>query len=304
MLSAVEARGGPRLLTFGDLLLDVLVEGDFSREYDGAGTVQLYPGGSAANFAVGAARAGAQVRFVGRVGDDPAGKLLIHDLQERGVLAAVRPVPGAATGTVLVLRNREGPGSSRMWSNPGASRTLAPADFDPAWFAGLDGLHLTGYSLLRPEPRPAALHACALLRAGSPAALLTLDPNPAHLLTNAGPAEFRALVAGLHVDLLLPNREEGRLLAGVDDPPGIVDGLLALAPLVVLTLGGDGCLLGWGTERHHLPAQAVPVVDTTGAGDAFAAGFVVAYLAARDPLQAAQAGTRAAAAVVARPGAR
>lgn len=294
----------PRLLTLGDLLLDVLVEGDFSREYDGAGTVQLYPGGSAANFAAGAVAQGAQVRFVGCVGDDAAGKLLIHDLQERGVDLAVRIVPGGATGTVLVLRNAEGPGSSRMWSNPGASRALAPGDLDPAWFADLDGLHLTGYSFLRPEPRPTAFQACAWLRAGSPAALLTLDPNPAHLLADAGPDWFRTLVAGLHPDLLLPNREEGRLLAGTDDPAGIVDRLLALAPLVVLTLGAEGCLVGWGAERRHIPPPVVAVVDATGAGDAFAAGFVVAYAAARDPLRAAEAGSHAAAAVVGRPGAR
>ena len=125
----------------------MLVQGDFSREYDSAGTVQLYPGGSAANFAVGAAGQGAAVRFVGRVGDDAAGKLLVQDLRDRGVLASVRAIPEMPTGTVLVLRNVEGPGSSRMWSNPAPRATLAPADFDPAWFIDLDGLHLTGYSL-------------------------------------------------------------------------------------------------------------------------------------------------------------
>ena len=224
------------LLTLGDLLLDVLVECDFRQEYDSAGTVQLYPGGSAANFACAAA---------------------------------------------------------------------ALADFDPAWFAGLDGLHFTGYSFLRPEPRPAALHARALLRAGSPAAFCSLDPNPGHLLARAGPAWFRALIAGLGVDLLLPNREEGALLAGADDPPSIVDRLLALAPLVVLTLGAEGCLVGWGAERRHVPAWPGPVVDTTGAGDAFAAGFVTAYLAGgRDPVAAAVAATRVATAVVGRAGAR
>ncbi|HEX6608852.1 MAG TPA: PfkB family carbohydrate kinase, partial [Chloroflexia bacterium] len=77
----------PYLLTLGDLLLDVLVEGDFRREYDSAGTVQLYPGGSAANFAAGAQALGARVRFVGRVGDDAAGRLLIHDMQDRGIAA-------------------------------------------------------------------------------------------------------------------------------------------------------------------------------------------------------------------------
>ncbi|HUS15449.1 MAG TPA: PfkB family carbohydrate kinase [Chloroflexia bacterium] len=293
----------PQLLTLGDLLLDVLIEGDFQREYDSAGTVQLYPGGSAANFAAAAVQCGAAVRFVGRVGDDAAGKLLLADLQERGITAAVRIVPGAATGTVLVLRNVEGPGSSRMWSHPGASATLHADDLDPAWFAGLAGFHLTGYSLLRPAPRPAAWRAWGLARAAGDV-LCSLDPNPGHLLATTGPEWFRGVIGELRPDVLLPNREEGRLLAAVDDPPAIVGRLLALAPLVVLKLGADGCLVGWGTERRHVPALPIPVVDATGAGDAFAAGFVTAYVVGHDPVTAAEAGTRAAAAVVRRAGAR
>jgi sugar/nucleoside kinase (ribokinase family) len=73
---------------------------------------------------------------------------------------------------------------------------------------------------------------------------------------------------------------------------------------VALTLGPAGCLVGWGAERRHLPARPVTPVDATGAGDAFAAGFVTTYLIARDPVAAAQAATAAAAAVVGRPGAR
>ncbi len=294
----------PQLLTLGDLLLDVLVSGELRQEHDGAGMVQLSPGGSAASFAAAAVLQGAQVRFVGVVGNDTAGRLLVADLRERGIDARVRVVPDAVTGTVLVLRDFDGPGRPRMWSNPGASLGLRPADLDPGLFQTLDGFHLTGYSLLRPGPRPAALHAIAQARASSPGLLFSLDPHPAHLLADAGPEWFRALLAAVRPDLLLPNLEEGRLLAGADDPALIVDRLLALAPLVVLKLGAAGCLIGWGTDRRHIPAQAVAVVDSTGAGDAFAAGFVTAYLRQRDPLAAALAGTAAAAAVVAHSGAR
>ena len=172
----MDSQARPRLLTFGDLLLDVLVAGDFSREYDSAGAVQLYPGGSAANFAAGAAAAGADVRFVARVGDDAAGTLLLADLRARALTAEVRVVPGAATGTVLVLRDGATPGASRMWSHPGVSATLAPEDFAPAWFHGLDAIHCTGYSLLRPGPRPAAYDALAEARAASPGLLCSLIP--------------------------------------------------------------------------------------------------------------------------------
>ena len=295
---------GLQLLTLGDLLLDVLVCGELRQEQDDSGVVQLLPGGSAASFAAAAVAQGAQVRFVGVVGDDTAGRLLIADLHERGIAAQVRVVPDAATGTVLVLRDFDGPGRPRMWSNPGASLGLRPSDLDPALFHNLDGFHLTGYSLLRPDPRPAARHAVALARATSPGVLFSLDPHPAHLLAEADPPRLRALLAEVQPDLLFPNLEEGRLLAGADDPALIADQLLAVAPLVVLKLGAAGCLVAWGTERRHIPAQMVAVVDATGAGDAFAAGFVTTYLRLRDPLAAAQAGTAAAAAVVARPGAR
>ncbi|MDQ2808551.1 MAG: PfkB family carbohydrate kinase, partial [Chloroflexota bacterium] len=266
-----------QLLTLGDLLLDVLVCGELRQERDDAGAVQLSPGGSAAGFAAAAAQ-GAQVRFIGVVGDDVAGRLLTADLQERGIDARVRVAPDAATGTVLVLRDFDGPGRPRMWSNPGASLGLRPSDLDPALFHDLDGFHLTGYSLLRPDPRPAALHAIALAREHSPSVLFSLDPNPAHLLADTDPAWLRALLAEVRPDVLFPNLEEGRLLAGADDPALIVDRLLALAPVVVLKLGAAGCVVGWDTERRHLPAPAVAVVDATGAGDAFAAGFVTAYL--------------------------
>ncbi len=292
-----------RLLTMGDLLLDVLVSGGFGGEHDSPGAVQLRPGGSAANFAAGAAGMGAEVRFVGCVGEDTAGRLLVGDLRERGIITSVRVIPGSVTGTVLVMRDLDG-ATSRMWSDPAASALIRPSDFDPSWFTGLDGFHLTGYSLMRPGPRPAALHALDLARADGNDVFRSLDPNPAHLLAEVGPAWFRSLIAPLGFDLLLPNIEEGRLLAGADDPAEIVDRLSELAPLVLLKLGTDGCLLAWQSERRYLPAMPVNAVDTTGAGDTFAAGFVVEYLTSRDRVAAAEAANRAAASVVCRPGAR
>ena len=145
------------ILVLGDMLLDVVVTGDLHTVREAQGAVQLYAGGSAANFAVGAARAGAEVRFVGRVGDDLAGRLLVDELARAGVLAEVRVTPGVPAGTVLVLTDVDGQGGNRMLSEAGASRTLAPADLDPAWFAGLTGLHLTATpsSAKAPPPPPA-----------------------------------------------------------------------------------------------------------------------------------------------------
>src|SRR3954469_15503303 len=156
------------ILVIGDLLLDVVIDGSIAEDSDAPGMMDVFPGGAAANFAVGAASLGAPVRFLGRVGDDAGGRLLINALAAAGVEPHVRAVAGLRTGNVLVLRNVDGRGGSRMRSDPGASSTLAVDDLDAALFPGLACLHLTGYSFLRPGPRSAAHAAVALLRQRSP----------------------------------------------------------------------------------------------------------------------------------------
>src|SRR5438552_6726451 len=149
-------------LSIGARLLDIIVRYDpRSGEADtGAEGVRILPGGSAANFAAQAARLGAQVRFVSRVGRDWAGEMLVRSLQDDGVLTSVRTVDEEPTGRVLVMVDPRG--QRRMWSYPGASRTLSVGDLDSAWFDRLDAFHLTGYSLLRDEPREGAIRALEL----------------------------------------------------------------------------------------------------------------------------------------------
>ncbi|HEX8599437.1 MAG TPA: PfkB family carbohydrate kinase [Chloroflexia bacterium] len=293
-----------KLLSLGDLLLDLLVRYDpASGEVDvGAGAVQLHPGGSAANFAVQAARFGADVRFISRVGRDMPGEMLVRSLESEGVTPAVRAMEDEVTGRVLVMVDHAG--NRRMWSYPGASALLSPGDLDPEWFHGLDAFHLTGYSLLREGPREAAYEALRMARdLGSP--LCTLDPNPPHLIADYGPARFRNLLGDLWFDIILPNMEEGSLLSGEQEPDAIVSSLLEISPLVVLKLGAEGCLVGTAEERVLSQGVVVSdVVDVTGAGDAFAAAFVVEYLARKDIRTAAAAANQFAAQVVGRAGAR
>lgn len=306
------------ILALGDLLLDVVIRYDpVAGEADaGPDAVQLWPGGSAANFAVWAARCGAHVQFVSRVGRDWSGEMLVHSLDSAGVVPRVRVVDDLPTGRVLVMV--DGEGVRRMWSYAGTSATISPDDLDPEWFVGLDAFHLTGYSLLREGPRPAALRALELARSAG-ATLCTLDPNPTHLIADYGAARYCELLRELQFDVIFPNVEEGRLLSGEDEPEKIAASLLALSPLVVLTLGEDGCLVadredaratGTASDQHtthmaRFPAFSVGQVrDTTGAGDAFAAAFVVEYLAGRNWHRAAQTANRCAADVVARVGAR
>ncbi|HEX8228590.1 MAG TPA: PfkB family carbohydrate kinase [Chloroflexia bacterium] len=292
------------LLSLGDLLLDLLVRYDpASGEVDvGAGAVQLHPGGSAANFAVQAARLRADVRFISRVGRDMLGEMLVRSLESEGVTPAVRVMDDEATGRVLVMVDQSG--DRRMWSYPGASASISPGDLEPGWFRGLDAFHLTGYSFLREGPREAAHEALRMARdLGSP--LCTLDPNPSHLIADYGPARFRDLLGELRFDIIFPNMEEGSLLSGEEEPEAIVASLLEISPLVVLKLGAEGCLVGTAEERVLSQGVEVhDVVDVTGAGDAFAAAFVVEYLARKDIRTAAAAANNFAVQVVGRAGAR
>jgi sugar/nucleoside kinase (ribokinase family) len=262
----------------------------------------MWPGGSAANFAVWAARQGARVRFAGRVGDDFPGEMLARSLADSGVQAEITVSTGQPTGRVLVMVDPSG--ARRMWSYPGASATLAPSDLDPAWFEGIDAFHLTGYSLLREGPRPAAF--AALRMARSSGVLRSLDPNPPHLIRDYGPAHFRRLLADLAFDLMTPNLEEGQLLSGKTDASDVAGGLLDLAPVVALKLGERGCVVRTRSgDSFEMPAAPVDaVLDATGAGDAFAAAFLVEYLRSRDLHAAARAATTLAAQVVGRIGAR
>lgn len=300
------------VLSLGDLLLDLVVRYDpLSGEADAAPeAVQLWPGGSAANFAVWAARCGASVRFVSRVGRDLPGETLIRSLEDESIIPSVRVVDDLSTGRVLVMVDPEG--TRRMWSYPGASATISPDDLDPAWFYNLDAFHLTGYSLLREGPSAAALHALHLARAhGSP--LCTLDPNPPHLIAGFGPGRFRDILKQVQFDIIFPNLEEARLLTTEDAPEAMAADLLSLSPVVVLTLGEQGCLIaasaGAGLKYAPMilrvePAPVQTVRDVTGAGDAFAAAFVVEYLRTDDLRASAQVANNLAAQVVSRVGAR
>lgn len=296
------------LLSLGDLLLDVVIHYDpLTGEADNSpDAVQLWPGGSAANFAVGAARQGANVSYISRVGRDWSGDMLVRSLEAEGIIPYVRVVDDTPTGRVLVMVGPDG--VRRMFSYPGASADIDPDDFDLSWFRNLDAFHLTGYSFLRQGPRAAAHRALELARAnGSP--LCTLDPNPGHLIVDYGPDLYRDLLQSLQFDVIFPNLDEGRLLTNETDAEAVANDLLALSPLVVLTLGADGCLianrLSSNNQPTHVPAHTpARVIDTTGAGDAFAAAFVIEYISTSDYHRAAEKANQVASQVVARSGAR
>jgi ribokinase len=253
------------------------------------------PGGKGANQAVAAARLGAQVSMVGRVGRDAFAESLLDNLAAAGVdHTFVIHDPEAATGVALIAVDDAGQNSIIVAS--GANVRLSPADVDgaEAAIAGADALLLQLESPLETVTRAAKVaHAH-----GVP---VILNPAPARSL----PGALLALV-----DVLIPNESETALLTGlpVGDPAEAEAAAAALRTLgvgtVILTLGERGALLAREDGAEYFPAFEVTPVDTTAAGDAFVGGFAVALAEGRSLAEAVQWGNGAGALATTRLGAQ
>jgi ribokinase len=286
------------VLVVGDVATDVVavVSGEPAPGSDRPATIRTRGGGAGANVAVHLARLGVPVVLAGCVGEDAAGRGLAAELRAAGVRTALRTVPGTTTGTIVSLVE---PGGQRsMLADRGANLALRPDDV-PAPGPG-DHLHLSGYALLDPGPRPAAL--AALAAAAAAGCTVSVDPASTAPLRAYGTERWLADTAG--ATLLLPNAEEAALLTGCPDPEEAARALAIRHPAVAVSLGADGALWAAEGEVVHRPAHPARVLDTTGAGDAFAAAVLAAWLAGQPPTAALDAGLALAATVVARAGAR
>jgi ribokinase len=288
------------VVVVGDVATDVVavLDGVPAPGSDRPASIRSRGGGAGANVAVHLARLGVPVVLAGCVGDDPAGAGLLAELSAAGVEPRVRTVPGTATGTIISLVE---PGGQRsMLADRGANLALRPEDL-PAPAAG-GHLHLSGYTLLDPGPRRAGLAALA----GALAAGATVSVDPASTGPLAAYGIERWLADTAAATLLLPNADEARLLTGCADVRAAAGALAARHRIVAVSLGADGALWASGDVLVHRPAHPSTVVDTTGAGDAFTAGLLAAWLRTpgMDPADALDAGLACAAEVVRRPGAR
>jgi ribokinase len=276
----------------------VVLAGEPTPGSDRPATIRTGGGGAGANVAVHLARLGTAVVLAGCTGDDAAGRGLAAELAAAGVALRLRTVAGAATGTIVSLVE---PGGQRsMLADRGANLALRPDDV-PAPPPG-GHLHLSGYTLLDPGPRGAGL--AALAAAVAAGCTISVDPASTGPLTRYGVDRWLADTAA--ATLLLPNADEARLLTGCADPADAARALARRHRIVAVSLGADGALWASGALLVHRPALGTDVVDTTGAGDAFAAGLLAAWLASPgvDPGDALDAGLARAAEVVRRPGAR
>ncbi|HEX2075081.1 MAG TPA: PfkB family carbohydrate kinase [Geodermatophilus sp.] len=288
------------VVVVGDVATDVVVvlTGEPAPGSDRPATIRTCGGGAGANVAVHLADLEVPVVFAGCVGSDPAGAGLVAELAALGVAPVVRTVPGAPTGTIVSLVELDGQRS--MLADRGANLALRIGDLPPA-VPGAH-LHLSGYTLLDPLPRGAGLAALA----AAAAAGCTISVDPASSAPLAAYGVDRWLADTADATLVLPNEEEARLLTGCPDARDAALTLARRYPVAVVTLGAEGALWASGGTVVHRPAHPAAVVDTTGAGDAFAAGLLSVWLAdpGGDPAVALDAGLARAAQVVSRTGAR
>ncbi|MEV7137873.1 carbohydrate kinase family protein [Streptomyces tauricus] len=291
------------LLVVGDVITDVVARhhGPLAPGTDTAAAVRTVPGGAGANVACWAVRrAGTEVRFLGRVGADSAA------WHERELVASgVRPLlvvdPRAPTGTVICLVDAAASAERTFLTDSGASLRLDADDWSPALLDGVARLHLSGYLFFSEPCR--ALVSVAVESARARGVPVSVDPASVGFLAELGVNRFLSLAEG--VDVLLPSRDEARLLTGLPDTADAAAKLSRLFPLVVVKQGEAGALVARsGAVRARVPAQATTPVDTTGAGDAFTGAFLAALLAGGRPEEAAAEGCRAGAQAVQQVGGR
>lgn len=270
------------ILVVGDLVDDIGVRplGTVNPASDTVSEIRMTAGGSAANVAAWLGHLGSPVRFVGRCGADAVARHRAA-LESHGVDARIAGDPDLPTATIVLTLDDDA--DRTMYVDRAANTTLTEDDIPADVWDDVAWLHLTGYSFFDDGVRPLALGLIAEARRRGVG--VSVDPSSLGFLEAAGRDAVLAWFTG--ADLLFPNEDEQRFL-----------GLTGTN--VVLTRGAVGATY----DGRDVAAHPAKVIDTTGAGDAFCAGFLSAWTSERDPVRALDAGARAAAECVAARGAR
>ncbi|MBV8972794.1 MAG: adenosine kinase [Sphingomonadaceae bacterium] len=257
-------------------------------------------GGSAANSVAGIAALGGKPAFVGRVAADQLGQVFAHDIRAAGVhYATPAMADGPPTGRCLIVVTPDG--DRTMSTYLGACQELSVADLDAETVRASAVLYLEGYLWDPPAPRAAMRLAIAVARAAGRTVAFTLSDV---FCVEGHRDDFRALL-GSHIDILFGNENEVRALYRTDDLGTAMAELARHATITVVTRSEKGAVVIAGGETIEVPAEPVArVVDTTGAGDLFAGGFLHGFVAGRPLAECARIGGIAAAEIISHYGAR
>ncbi|MDN7214008.1 aminoimidazole riboside kinase, partial [Klebsiella pneumoniae] len=260
-----------KIWVLGDAVVDLLP--------DGEGRLLQCPGGAPANVAVGVARLGGDSGFIGRVGDDPFGRFMLHTLaQEQVDVNYMRLDAAQRTSTVVVDLDSHGERTFTFMVRPSADLFLQPEDLPP--FAAGQWLHVCSIALSAEPSRSTTFAAMeAIKRAGG---YVSFDPNIRSDLWQ-DPQDLRDCLdrALALADAIKLSEEELAFIIGSDD---IVSGIARLnarfqPTLLLVTQGKAGVQAALRGQVSHFPARPVVAVDTTGAGDAFVAGLLAGLAA-------------------------
>ncbi len=260
--------------------------------------VHYCSGGSAANTIVGIADLGGSAAYGCKVGDDNYGRQYVEEMRHLGIDVDVEPVAGGTTGTCVVLIT---PDAQRtMLTHLGCSSSLSAADINEKDIQRAEYLYVEGYLFAGDSTREAALKAIDVARQfGVKIALTVSDPFLIELCRDI----FIQLIEG-PVDLLFCNEIEAKALTGKDDPVNCAQALHAHCCNVAMTLGKNGSIIMHGGEVFPIEGVAVDAIDTTGAGDMYAAGVLFGITNNLTWQQAGHVASHAAARIVAQLGAR
>jgi ribokinase len=247
------------ICVLGDALLDVVVRmrGPLTEETDTPATTSFGVGGQAANVAAWITALGGQSRLIAARGTDPGAELVGAELARRGV-DLVGPIVPGNTGVVVCLSN--GGRQRSMLTDRGVGTALAASAVRPDWLDGCDWLHLSGYVLAKEPMRTAAVTIAS--EASRRSVRVALDLSSTSMIEASGVARFLELIHSIAPHVIFGNEAEAALLG---------DGGLPGDATLIVKLGAEGVRIG----ERHFPAPATVAVDSTGAGDAFAAGYLV-----------------------------
>jgi sugar/nucleoside kinase (ribokinase family) len=276
------------LVTIGDLVEDVivLVRGPINVASDTPVEITHRRGGSAANMASTTARLGHRVRFVGQVGDDDSGRVLARQLSADGVDVVVRHE--GRTGTIVCLV--DGDGERTMLADRGACIELSPAD--PEWIVSAHTLHIPLYSFSNGPLAITSMDLTAHARARG--VRVSVDASSVGVMAALGDDAVRRILTTARPDVLLCNADEAQHLGALARPG-------ALGGATVVVKRGSGPATAFTADGAEITVAALDigaVTDTTGAGDAFAAGFLVALDTCEAVADALLAGHQSAAALL------